>query len=110
MEKELSRAETRRRWTALIKRVYEVDPLVCPKCGGEMRVIALALLLPIPSAFNHKAIVYSAGCSEETLIGRTSPPCRTAPLVYVSATTCTSDFASLHVPITLLGSWQLRNN
>jgi ribosomal protein S27E len=27
-------------WAMLIKRVYEVDPLACPKCGGQMRVIA----------------------------------------------------------------------
>ena len=25
----------------LIRKVYEVDPLVCPKCGAQMRVIAL---------------------------------------------------------------------
>jgi hypothetical protein len=24
----------------LIKRVYEVDPLACPRCGGAMKVIA----------------------------------------------------------------------
>ena len=24
----------------LIKRVYEVDPLCCPHCGGEMKVVA----------------------------------------------------------------------
>ena len=24
----------------LIKRVYEVDPLVCAKCGGTMKVVA----------------------------------------------------------------------
>jgi hypothetical protein len=24
----------------LIKRVYEVDPLTCPQCGGVMRVVA----------------------------------------------------------------------
>jgi hypothetical protein len=24
----------------LIKRVYETDPLACPKCGGQMKVIA----------------------------------------------------------------------
>jgi hypothetical protein len=24
----------------LIKRVYEVDPLACPACGAEMRVIS----------------------------------------------------------------------
>jgi len=24
----------------LIKRIYEVDPLVCPSCGSDMKVIA----------------------------------------------------------------------
>ena len=24
----------------LIKRVYEIDPLECPKCGGQMKVVA----------------------------------------------------------------------
>ena len=28
-------------WAKLIRKVYEVDPLVCPKCGAHMRVIAL---------------------------------------------------------------------
>jgi len=27
-------------WAMLIKRVYEIDPLGCPKCGGQMKVIA----------------------------------------------------------------------
>jgi hypothetical protein len=27
-------------WAMLIKRVYEIDPLSCPKCGGAMRVVA----------------------------------------------------------------------
>jgi hypothetical protein len=26
-------------WAALIKAVYEVDPLKCPKCGGTMRIV-----------------------------------------------------------------------
>jgi len=30
----------RRSWARLIKRIYEVDPLVCPSCGSEMKVIA----------------------------------------------------------------------
>jgi hypothetical protein len=30
----------RRSWAQLIKRIYEVDPLVCPACGAEMKVIA----------------------------------------------------------------------
>ena len=32
--------EARKRWAALIKQVYEVDPLLCPKCGGEMKIIS----------------------------------------------------------------------
>ena len=27
-------------WAVLIKRVYETDPMVCPKCGGAMAVIS----------------------------------------------------------------------
>ena len=30
----------RRSWAQLIKRIYEVDPLLCPSCGSEMKVIA----------------------------------------------------------------------
>jgi len=30
----------RRRWAALIKHIYQADPLRCPKCGGTMRIIA----------------------------------------------------------------------
>jgi hypothetical protein len=24
----------------MIRKVYEVDPMLCPKCGGQMKVIA----------------------------------------------------------------------
>jgi hypothetical protein len=27
-------------WAMLIKRVYEVDPMVCPRCGSELKVVA----------------------------------------------------------------------
>jgi len=27
-------------WAVLIARIYEVFPLVCPICGGQMRLIA----------------------------------------------------------------------
>jgi hypothetical protein len=27
-------------WRKLIRKVYEVDPLTCPTCGAEMKVIA----------------------------------------------------------------------
>ena len=31
----------RRAWARLIARIYEVDPLVCPRCGEELRIVAL---------------------------------------------------------------------
>ena len=34
------RAALRRRWANLIRRVYETDPLVCPRCGSEMRIVS----------------------------------------------------------------------
>jgi hypothetical protein len=33
--------EARRSWARLIRQVYEVDPLVCSRCGGTMKVIAV---------------------------------------------------------------------
>ncbi len=34
------RRKCRMTWAALIKCVYEVDPLKCPKCGGQMKIVA----------------------------------------------------------------------
>jgi len=34
------RKQCRMHWAALIRMVYEVDPLLCPKCGGTMRIIS----------------------------------------------------------------------
>lgn len=30
-------------WAVLIARIYEVFPLLCPKCGGQMRLIAFII-------------------------------------------------------------------
>ena len=30
-------------WTEMIRKVYEVDPIICPTCGGQMKVIAFRL-------------------------------------------------------------------
>jgi hypothetical protein len=32
--------ELRMRWSHFIRKVYETDPLTCPKCQGEMRIIS----------------------------------------------------------------------
>ena len=33
----------RRRWAELLQRIFEVDPLRCPRCGGTMRILAFVL-------------------------------------------------------------------
>ncbi|MCD4748310.1 MAG: hypothetical protein K8R59_02960 [Thermoanaerobaculales bacterium] len=37
------RRARRRAWARLIRRVYEVDPLACSNCGGEMRIVSVIL-------------------------------------------------------------------
>ena len=37
---EVSVSVAKRAWARLIKHVYEVDPLVCPRCMGSMGIIA----------------------------------------------------------------------
>ena len=37
------RRAVRRAWAHLIRRVYEIDPLVCNNCGGSMRIISVIL-------------------------------------------------------------------
>jgi hypothetical protein len=31
----------RRGWAEMIRKVFEVDPLLCPQCGGQMRMISV---------------------------------------------------------------------
>ena len=37
---EASLSRSNQSWAMLIKRVYEVDALSCPECGGQMAVVA----------------------------------------------------------------------
>ena len=32
--------QRRRNWARLLKKIYEVDPLTCPRCGHRMQIIA----------------------------------------------------------------------
>ena len=36
----ISNSKLRRRWANLIRRVYQTDPLLCPKCGSKMRILS----------------------------------------------------------------------
>ena len=41
MEPDRTTKEFRTNWARLIKKIYKVDPLTCPKCFGVMRVISV---------------------------------------------------------------------
>ena len=40
IESDRAPAACRKSWARLIQKIYEVDPLVCPKCRGAMRIIS----------------------------------------------------------------------
>jgi hypothetical protein len=40
LKPELTDVQFRKNWSRLIQKIYEVDPLVCLRCQGKMRVIA----------------------------------------------------------------------
>ncbi len=35
-----SSKEHRKNWARLIQKIYEVDPLTCPKCSGTMKILS----------------------------------------------------------------------
>jgi len=40
MEPGMTSTAMRRKWAQLIQKIYHVDPLLCPKCQGTMKIIA----------------------------------------------------------------------
>jgi len=40
LEPDGSSKEYRKNWARLIQKIYEVDPLTCPKCQGKMKIIS----------------------------------------------------------------------
>jgi hypothetical protein len=41
LESDESSKERRKNWARLIQKIYEVDPLTCPKCSAKMKVISV---------------------------------------------------------------------
>jgi hypothetical protein len=35
-------------WAEMIRKIYEIDPLLCPRCGGQIRITAF-IKVPRPS-------------------------------------------------------------
>jgi hypothetical protein len=52
-----------RDWAQMIKEVYEVDPLICPSCGGQMRIVAfIEDHNAIDRIIRHLKLSFSAEC------------------------------------------------
>ncbi len=51
----------RRGWAEMIRKVYEVDPLLCPQCQGQMRIIAfLTDFSVVDRIINHLKLTFVA--------------------------------------------------
>jgi hypothetical protein len=67
----LSKKTVSKNWARLIKKVYEIDPLICPKCKGPMKIKAL-----IVDHHEIKRLMQNLGLQDY----RAPPPMRTLPL------------------------------
>ena len=48
-------------WAEMIRKVYEVDPLLCPHCGDTMKVIAFITDFPVvDKIINHLKLTFVA--------------------------------------------------
>ena len=72
-----ARSRSSQTWAMLIKRVYEIDPLTCARCGGQMKVVAF---LDPPQADVIEKILagtvaqrWSAACGVPRRHGRRQP-------------------------------------
>jgi len=60
VEEELRRMPAKR-WAEMIRKVYEVDPMLCPECGGTMKVIAFITdFSVVDRIINHIKLTFTA--------------------------------------------------
>jgi len=86
IESNRSPAACRKSWAMLIQKIYEVDPLICPKCRGTMRII---------SFIEDRAIIKTIRSYLGLWLIRSRPPAKAhAPPVheYVADGSCSTGF------------------
>jgi hypothetical protein len=72
-ENEIDHPTQKQAWARLLAKVYEIDPMICPHCGGEMKIIAV-----IQDTKEIKKII-----SHLIKIGRAPPGIRTADFLSI---------------------------
>jgi hypothetical protein len=72
----LAPTEVTRRWAALLRQIFEVDPLACPHCAGPMRIVAcITQAAVIDQILTHLRTRAAAGVARP---GARSPPATAA--------------------------------
>ena len=69
-------ARVRSTWARLIHKVYEVDPLECPKCKGPMRVISLIEDSEVIRRILRHLGLWAPHNPRKGFTDRLRPPCR----------------------------------
>jgi Putative transposase len=91
----LAPTEATRRWAALRRQIFEVDPLACPHCAGPMRIVACitqaAVIDQILTPLRTRA---AAGAQP----GARSPPSTAASVARGARRRPTARTAPLHAP------------
>jgi hypothetical protein len=80
------RAAARSRWARLLARIYEVFPLTCPDCGGDMRILAfITAAEPVDAILNHLGLP----TTPPPLSPARGPPSPNSPSTPIPASTST---------------------
>ena len=83
-ESDVSPKEFRKSWARLIQKVYNVDPLLCPKCQGSMRIISFIEDSDvIRKILKHLGLPACASHADRWDIKRKPPPLANAPPIDV---------------------------
>ena len=72
----LAPTEATRRWAALLRQIFEVDPLACPTCRGTMRIVAC---ITQASVIGQILAHLRTRAAREAHAGPRSPPSTRAP-------------------------------
>jgi hypothetical protein len=71
-------------WAEMIRKVYEVDPLICPRCGGRMKVVAfLTEYAVVDRIIRHLELTFAA---------EKPPPCHVLSEVALMAAEESGDY------------------
>lgn len=75
---EVGAAARKKAWARLPAKVYEVDPILCPNCGGKMAVIAVIRLITEPRGTDPRGSSSPGRYPGKVLFGKNPAPAHLA--------------------------------